>query len=94
MTSKHEKKPEQKTLTGWRQISEFLGEPEAVVHRWKKQGMPVHREGRHVTATVQDLNTWLGAESGEPVQVATGETDLASEMKRTLSFLRRKKVSH
>jgi hypothetical protein len=94
MTLKQKKNSEQKTLTGWHQISEFLGEPESVVHRWEKQGMPVHRHGRHVTATAQELNTWLGAESGEPVQVATGETDLASEMKRTLAFLRHKKVNH
>jgi hypothetical protein len=94
MASKRKEKPEQKTLTGWRQISEFLGEPESVVHRWKKQGMPVHRQGRHVMATIQELNRWLGAESGEPVQVATGEMDLASEMKRTLSFLRHRKLNH
>jgi hypothetical protein len=94
MTIRRKKKSEHRTLTGWHQISEFLGEPESVVRRWQKQGMPVHRQGRRVTASVQELNTWLGAESGEPVQVATGETDLASEMKRTLSFLRHKKLDH
>lgn len=91
MTSKHEEKPEQKTLTGWRQISEFLGQPESVVHRWKNEGMPLHRKGRNVTATVQELNAWMGAESGEPVQIATEDTDLASEMKRALSFVRHSK---
>lgn len=56
--------------------------------------MPVHRQGRHVTATAEELNTWLGADSGEPVHVATEETDLASELKRTLSFVRHRKLSH
>lgn len=94
MTLKPKNKPEQKTLAGWRQISEFLGEPESVVQRWKKQGMPVHRQGRKVTATAEELNAWLGADSGEPVQVATKETDLASELKRALSFVRHRKLSH
>jgi hypothetical protein len=93
MTPKRREKPEMKTLTGWRQISEFLGEPESVVHRWKKQGMPVHRQGRQVTATVPELNAWLGADSAQPVQVATEETDLASKMKRAVSFVRHRKLS-
>jgi hypothetical protein len=56
--------------------------------------MPVHRQGRRVTATVPELNAWLGADSGEPVQVATEQMDLASEMKRALSLVRHKKLSH
>jgi hypothetical protein len=94
MTPKPKSKPEQKTLTGWRQISEFLGEPKSVVHRWQKQGMPVHRQGRNVIAAAEELNAWLGAESGEPLQVATEQMDLASEMKRALSLVRHRKVSH
>lgn len=94
MTTKRKERPELKTLTGWRQISEFLGEPESVVHRWKKQGMPVHRQGRKVTVTAEELNAWLGADSGEPVQVVTKEADLASELKRALSFVRHRKLSH
>ena len=93
MTSKHKTKPEQKTLIGWRQISQFLGEPESVVHRWMKQGMPLHRQGRNVTATADEINAWLGADSGEPLHVATEDTDLTSEMKRALSFVRQRKVS-
>ena len=94
MTPKRKRKPELKTLTGWRQIAEFLGQRESVLHRWKKQGMPVHRQGRNVTATAEELNAWLGADSGEPAHVATEETDLASELKRTLSFVRHRKLSH
>jgi phage terminase Nu1 subunit (DNA packaging protein) len=74
------------TLTGWRKISEFLGAPASVVQRWKRQGMPVHRQGRNVTAAPEELNTWLSRESGKPLQVATEETDLASELKRGLAF--------
>ena len=79
------------TLRGWKQIAAFLGEPEAVVQRWRTQGMPVRREGRVVTATSDELNSWLGNESGKPVQVATESTDLATELKRGLSYIRRGK---
>lgn len=94
MTAKHKTKPEPKILTGWRQISQFLGQPESVVHRWEKQGMPLHRQGRTVTATIPELNAWLGADAGHPVQIATEQTDLASELKRSFSFLRHRKVNH
>jgi phage terminase Nu1 subunit (DNA packaging protein) len=85
---------QRQTLIGWRKISEFLGEPPSVVQRWNKQGMPVHRQGRNVTAAPDELNTWLSRGSGKPVQVATEATDLASELKRGLSFIRHKKLDH
>lgn len=50
--------------------------------------MPVRRRGRSVTATPEELNAWLASESGKPVHIATVDTDLASEMKRGLSFVR------
>lgn len=82
------------TLTGWRKIAEFLGGPTSVVQRWNRQGMPVHRRGRNVTAAPEELNTWLSRESGKPLQVATEETDLTSELKRGLAFVRHKKLNH
>jgi hypothetical protein len=94
MATKRKQKTENATLTGWRQISEFLGEPPSVVQRWKRQGMPLHRQGRFVTARPDELNNWLGIESGEPLRVATQQTDLASELKRGLAFVRRRKLSH
>ena len=81
------------TLTGWQQIAAFLGHPTAVVQRWAAEGMPVRRQGRFVTTTPEELNTWLGRESGKPVHVATEETDLAAELKRGLSYLRSEKDS-
>lgn len=78
-------------LKGWRQIAGFLGEPPSVVHRWETEGMPVHREGRHVTAMPAELDAWMGKESGKPVHVATENTDLSSELKRGLSFIRQKR---
>jgi hypothetical protein len=37
-----------------------------------------------------ELNRWLGRESaGEPVQIATEQTDLGAELKRGLSFVRK-----
>jgi len=75
-------------LTGWQQIAAYLGHPSAVVQRWASEGMPVRRQGRFVTTTPEELNAWLGRESGKPVHVATAETDLAAELKRGLSFIR------
>jgi phage terminase Nu1 subunit (DNA packaging protein) len=78
-------------LRGWKEIAEFLGHPAAVVQRWASEGMPVRREGRFVTTTPEELNVWLGKESGKPVHVATEDTDLAAELKRGLLFVRRER---
>ncbi|HEV2401826.1 MAG TPA: hypothetical protein VGS27_33135 [Candidatus Sulfotelmatobacter sp.] len=82
--------PETSRLKGWKQISAFLGEPASVAQRWASTGMPVHREGRSVTVTPAEINDWLGKQTGKPVHVVTDETDLTSELKRGLSFLRKR----
>jgi hypothetical protein len=87
--SKGQAQPE--TLKGWKQISEFLGEPVSVVKRWAADGMPLHREGQFVATSSNELNSWLGQESGKPVHVATDNTDLTAELKRGLSFIRHEK---
>jgi hypothetical protein len=79
------------TLKGWKQISEFLGEPLSVVKRWAAEGMPLHREGQFVSTSPNELNSWLGQDSGKPVHVATESTDLTAELKRGLSFIRHEK---
>jgi phage terminase Nu1 subunit (DNA packaging protein) len=84
---------EPQALTGWSQIAAFLGEPTSVVQRWASEGMPVRRQGRHVETTTDELNAWLGKESGKPVQVAAEDTDLTAELKRGLSFVRHEKLS-
>jgi hypothetical protein len=81
--------PQLETLKGWKQISDFLGEPVSVVKRWAADGMPLHREGQFVSTSSNELNRWLGQESGKPVHVATDNTDLTAELKRGLSFIRR-----
>jgi hypothetical protein len=83
--------PPPELLKGWKQIAEFLGHPSAVVQRWASEGMPVRRVGRFVSTTPQELNAWLGKESGKPVHIATENTDLTAELKRGLSFIRREK---
>ena len=94
---KHAKRPSLKTesqvLTGWQQIAAFLGHPAAVVQRWASEGMPVHREGRYVATTTDDLTAWLAKPSGKPVAVATENTDLASELKRGLAFVKKEKAA-
>ncbi len=75
-------------LKGWRQIANFLGKPVSVAQRWRVEGMPVGREGRSVISSPEELNRWLGQQSGKPVHVATESTDLSAELKRGLAFLR------
>lgn len=81
------------TLKGWQQIAAFLGEPTSVVQRWASEGMPLRRQGRYVATTPDELNAWLGKESGKPVHVATEDPDLTAELKRGLSFIRHEKPS-
>ena len=84
------KAKQQKPFDGWQGIAAFLGQPSSVAQRWAKSGMPVTHDGRRVHASPDDLNRWLGRESaGEPVQIATESADLASELKRGLSFVRK-----
>lgn len=83
--------PDAEILKGWKQIADFLGEPTSVVQRWASTGMPVRREGRYVETTVNELNDWLGQQSGKPVHVVTDETDLAAELKRGLSYVRKER---
>jgi len=84
-------KTQPEILKGWQQVAAFLGEPTSVVQRWASEGMPVRCQGRFVSTTPQELNAWLGKESGKPVHVATDNTDLTAELKRGLSFVRREK---
>lgn len=87
MSKKATPKLQSNPLKGWQQIAPFLGQPISVAQRWADSGMPVERQGRHVYASRDKLNDWLGRESaGEPVQIATKETDLSAELKRGLSF--------
>ena len=80
-----------KSLKGWKQIAEFLGQPAAVVQRWAAEGMPVSKQGRFVSSSPAELNAWLGRESGKPVHVVAPEEDLTAELKRDVALLRRRK---
>ena len=72
----------------------FLSQPVSVAQRWAKDGMPLERRGRFVTATPEELDKWLGREvGGEPVQVATPDLDLSKELKRGLAFVRKQRSS-
>jgi hypothetical protein len=79
------------SLKGWQQISAFLGEPASVVQRWASEGMPLRKQGRYVETTPEELNAWLGKESGKPVHTVTEDTDLTAELKRGLSYVRNEK---
>jgi hypothetical protein len=75
-------------LKGWAQIANFLGLPVSAAQRWAKSGMPVKREGRHVEASPEELNRWLGREMSEPVHIAIESADLSSELRRGLSYVK------
>jgi hypothetical protein len=91
MSKPKKPKAEADVLKGWKQIAAFLGQPVAVAQRWAAEGMPAKRQGRYVESSREELNRWLGRESaGEPVQIATKDTDLSAELKRGLSFVRKR----
>ena len=79
------------SLKGWHEISAFLSQPLSVAQRWAhSSGMPVEREGRRVYASKESLTHWLAHESaGEPVQIASDKSDLSSELKRGLAYVRK-----
>ncbi len=55
--------------------------------------MPVQRQGQFVSTSPEDLNNWMGKESGKPVHIAAESTDLSAELKRGLSYVRNEKQS-
>jgi hypothetical protein len=80
------------SLKGWQQIAAFLGQPVSVAQRWAKSGMPVEKRGRYVYSSPDELNCWLGRETtGEPTRIATESIDLGAELKRGLSFARKRR---
>ena len=90
MPRKSKPSTESDSLKGWRQIAAFLGQPVSVAERWAESGMPVEKRGRYVYSSRGDLNRWLGREvAGEPVHITTEETNLSSELKRGLSYVRK-----
>ncbi len=93
MPKRPAKKESPDTLKGWQQIADFLGEPQSVVQRWANEGMPVRKEGRFVSTSPDELNVWLGKESGKPVHAVTKTTDLTAELKRGLSYVRHEQQS-
>ena len=77
-------------LKGWGEIAEFLGQTPSVAQRWENEGMTVSREGRFVSASPEDLTTWVGTERGqkEPVHIASEDEDLLGDLKQGLSYVR------
>jgi hypothetical protein len=72
-------------LTGWPNIAKYLGQPVTVAQRWAKDGMPVERKGRSMTAKPEDLSKWLGKEAGtkSPVHISqSSDEDLLSNLRR------------
>ena len=53
----------------------------------------MRKQGRYVETTPEELNAWLGKESGTPVHTVTEDTDLTAELKRGLSYVRHDKKS-
>jgi len=78
------------TLRGWKAIADFLAIPVATAHRWSKDGMPVHREGRFTVANAEELRSWLGRESEmpAPAHIATNNADLAAGLRQSIAAVR------
>lgn len=83
--------PSSGPLKGWRQIATFMGLPISAAQRWARSGMPVTREGCRVQASPEELNSWMGRETSEPVHIATESADLSSELRRGLSYVKKQK---
>jgi hypothetical protein len=69
--SKGQQEPE--TLKGWKQISEFLGEPVSVVKRWAAEAMPLHRQGQFVATPSNELNALARSRIGQACACRHGE---------------------
>jgi hypothetical protein len=80
-------------LVGWFTIAKYLGQPVAVAQRWAKDGMPVERKGRSMTARPGELSRWLSKESRkEAVHIAQAADDnMLSELRRALKEARTEK---
>jgi hypothetical protein len=81
-------------LTGWPKIAKYLGQPVSVAHRWAKDGLPVERKGRAMTAKPEGLSKWLGNEVGAqaPVHIAqSSDEDLLTNLRRGLKDARSSK---
>jgi hypothetical protein len=63
VANKKRRNPELQKLRGWQQVGAFLGQPISIVQRWAKEGMPVKKQGRFVTATTEELDKWLEQEA-------------------------------
>jgi hypothetical protein len=83
-------------LTGWKAIADYLHQPASAAQRWAKSGMPVERRGRYVTADPEQLNRWLGRESGsdEAVHIPSANENLSAELQRGLAEARRRRKIH
>ena len=78
-------------LTGWTAIAKYLGQSASVAERWAKDGMPVSKKGRFMTAVPEELGKWLGRESGakSPVHITQGsDEDLLADLRRGLKEVR------
>ena len=88
------REPETQSLKGWQAIASFMGQTPAVVERWARESnLPVSRQGRYVVASPQELNQWLGRQTGEPVQLAADSDNLSADLKRGLAYIRSQKNS-
>lgn len=97
MPGSHQRNPSKSpVLQGWADIARYLGQPVATVQRWSKSGMPVSRKGRYMTAEPEELDSWLGHESGaeKPVHIPANETDLTADLRLGLSEARRRRKIH
>lgn len=81
-------------LRGWAAIAAYLGQPVSTAQRWAKDGLPVARSGRYVTAERAALNRWVAEQSGSPAPVhlaRSGKGDLLEELRSGLKAIRKRR---
>jgi hypothetical protein len=69
--------------------------PSSTVHRWAKEGMPVHRKGRNVVGRPEELSKWLQQTLGEAagVHVVSPGSDLLKDLRASLAAQKAPQVS-
>jgi hypothetical protein len=84
------KAKQRQSLNGWQAIVAFFGSANiggSTMGEIRDASHPRGSAGAGFAA--EELNCWLGREVSEPVRIATESADLASELKRGLSFVRK-----
>jgi hypothetical protein len=66
-----------KALTGWKDIANYLRRGVRTVQRWESIGLPIHRHGKSVIASAEEIDEWVKSRPARHVEVVTLTTRVA-----------------